>query len=192
MDVFVTGATGFIGGVLTRKLIERGDRVTALVRTPAKARHLEEIGVTLVQGDLDRVDVMREAMAGKDAAIHGAAVYKVGIRADERQPMIDTNVQGTANTLRAAREAGVPRVVYVSTVGIFGNTNGKIADETFQRDPDYLSLYDETKHKAHLIARQMINEGLPCIIVQPGAVYGPGDRSEIANTMNMFLDGKMP
>jgi nucleoside-diphosphate-sugar epimerase len=96
--------------------------------------------------------------------------------------------------LRAALEAGIPKIVYVSTVGIFGNTHGKVVDESYEHPgKDFTSCYEETKWEAHQIAKRMIREeGLPCTIVQPGGVYGPGDTSSIGELLNQFLSGKMP
>jgi dihydroflavonol-4-reductase len=94
--------------------------------------------------------------------------------------------------LGAAREAQIAKVVYVSTVGIFGNTNGQIVDESYEHQGKFLSEYEKTKWEAHQVAKRLIGEGLPCVIVQPGGVYGPGDTSSIGVMLNQFLDGKMP
>lgn len=192
MRVFLTGGTGFIGGHVARKLRERGDEVVALVRTPAKAAGLTELGCSLVEGDLSSRDAIRSGIEGCDAVIHGAAVYEVGIPKSECAAMHEANVGGTENVLGAALEAGTKKVVYISTVGVFGNTGGEVVDESYEREPPYLSCYDETKHKAHLAARRLIDEGLPCTIVQPGGVYGPDDHSQLGNLIDQFLAGKLP
>jgi dihydroflavonol-4-reductase len=84
-------------------------------------------------------------------------------------------------------------VVYVSTVGIFGNTHGRIVDESYEHPAkDFTSAYEETKWEAHQVAKRLIGEGLPCVIVQPGGVYGPGDTSSIGQLLEQFLEGKMP
>jgi dihydroflavonol-4-reductase len=192
MKAFVTGATGFIGGRLARKLRERGDDVVALVRSPDKAGGLQELGCTLVQGDLSDVDAIRRGVEECDAAFHVAAVYKVGIPASERAAMYEANVTGTERVLDAAIDAGVDRIVYVSTIGVFGNTKGEVVDETFVRtDKEWLSVYDETKYLSHEIAKDRIARGAPIVIVQPGGVYGPGDHSEIANIIDQVRTGKM-
>jgi nucleoside-diphosphate-sugar epimerase len=80
----------------------------------------------------------------------------------------------------------------VSTVGAFGNTAGKIVDESHMHDEHYVSYYDETKHKAHKVAKEFIAKGLPLVIVQPGGVYGPGDTSPQGRLITQFLDGKLP
>ena len=192
MKVFVTGGTGFIGGAVVRQLRARGDDVVALVRTPAKAAQLEELGCTLVRGDLSDERAIRAGMEGCDAVIHAAAVYEVGIPASERKSMQEANVGGTERVLGAALEAKIAKVVYVSTVGIFGNTNGQIVDESYEHQGEFLSEYEKTKWEAHQVAKRLIGEGLPCVIVQPGGVYGPGDTSSVGALLDQFLSGKMP
>jgi nucleoside-diphosphate-sugar epimerase len=193
VKVFLTGGTGFIGGRVAAKLRERGDEVVALVRDPARARDLEESGAQLVRGDLSDRAALAEAMTGCDAAIHGAAVYKVGIPASERPAMYEANVVGTENALGAALDAGIPRVVYVSTIAAFGNTRGQIVDEDYEHPGDsYTSYYEQTKVEAHRIAKRLIAEGLPCVIVQPGTVYGPGDHSVVGKQISDFARGRLP
>jgi nucleoside-diphosphate-sugar epimerase len=194
VKVFVTGGTGFIGGEVVRQLRARGDEVSCLVRTPEKGKPLADLGCRLVPGDLGDTKAIREGMEGCDAAIHAAAMYEVGIPASQRPAMREANVGGTERVLRAALEAGIPKIVYVSTVGIFGNTHGKVVDESYEHPgKDFTSCYEETKWEAHQIAKRMIREeGLPCTIVQPGGVYGPGDTSSIGELLNQFLSGKMP
>src|SRR6476469_6636851 len=153
MKVFVTGATGFIGGHVVRKLTERGDEVVVLVRDPSKAGDLPG-GPTLVEGDPSDEAAIREGMDGADAVIHGAAIYKVGIPKGERTEMHDANVGGTERVLRAALEANVPKVVYISTVAAFGNTHGEVVDESYQHPADdFTSYYEQTKYEAHQVAK---------------------------------------
>ena len=193
MRVFVTGGTGFIGGHVVRQLRERGDDVVCLVRSPGKAKELEELGATLVEGDLSDTDAIRRGLDGCDAAIHGAAIYKVGIPKSERAGMHEANVKGTENVLDACIEAGVPRIVYISTVNVFGNTRGEIVDERYHRDESqgFLSTYDETKYRSHQVALDRIEQGAPIVIVQPGGVYGPDDHSEIGNMIEQTRRGKL-
>src|SRR5436190_8938892 len=120
MRAFVTGGTGFIGGRVVRKLRERGDDVVALVRSPDRGRELRELGAELVQGDLSDAGPIRQGMERCDSAFHAAAVYKVGIPKSEREPMYDANVRGTERVLDSAIDAGVGRIVYLSTVNVFG------------------------------------------------------------------------
>jgi dihydroflavonol-4-reductase len=191
--VFVTGGTGFIGRSLVRALRARGDDVAALVRDPAKAGDLAALGAQLVGGDLHDQDELRRGMDGAGAVLHVAGVYRVGIPASERAAMLEVNVRGTERALDAAVAAGVPRIVYVSTVNVFGNTRGAIVDETYRRNEadGFLSYYDETKYRAHLAAEERIARGAPVVIVQPGGVYGPGDHSEVGTMLDQFREGKL-
>lgn len=189
----MTGGTGFIGGRLVAKLRERGDEVVALVRNPEKAADLRSAGAELVEGDLTSVDAIRRGVEGCDACFHGAAIYKVGIPKSQHQEMYETNVRGTERVLDAAAQAGVPRIVYVSTINVFGNTKGEVVDESYKRPgPEFLSYYDQTKYEAHQVALDRIEKGAPVVIVQPGGVYGPKDHSEIANLIEQFRAGKLP
>jgi dihydroflavonol-4-reductase len=193
MRVFVTGGTGFIGGHVVRMLRKRGDEVEALVRDPGKADDLEALGARLVQGDLSDRAALARAMRGCDAVIHGAAVYKVGIPESERDAMRRANVEGTENALGAAKDAGTPRVVYVSTIGAFGNTRGQIVDESYDHPGEgFTSYYEETKYEAHQVAKRLIAEGLSCVIVQPGGVYGPKDHSALGKQIVDFASGRLP
>jgi dihydroflavonol-4-reductase len=194
MRVFVTGGTGFIGGQVVRKLRARGDEVRALVRSPDKGQALTDLGCELVSGALSNKDAIGAGMQGCEAAIHGAAVYEVGIPESEHRAMYEANVIGTENVLRAALEAKLPKVVYISTVGAFGNTKGQVVDESYEHPgTSFTSYYEETKLEAHRLAKRLIaEEGLPCVIVQPGGVYGPQDHSAIGQQMNQFLAGRMP
>ncbi len=144
-------------------------------------------------GDLGDRDAIRTGMEGCDAVIHAAAMYEVGIPKSQHQAMRDANVLGTENVLGAARDAQIEKIVYVSTVGAFGNTHGRVVDESYEHPGvEFTSYYEETKWEAHKVALRMMADGLPCTIVQPGGVYGPGDTSQVADLLEQFLDGKLP
>lgn len=194
MKIFMTGATGFIGNSTAIHLTGQGHDLTCLVRDRAKATGLSDLGCTLVDGDLSDQDRLVEQMKGHDAVLHNAALYEVGIPDSRREALYAANVTGTANVLNACLRSNIPRVLYVSTCAVFGNTNREVADESFQRpNLDFTSYYEETKYEAHQIALELIrNQGLPCVIAQPAGVYGPGDHSAIASTLEQFLDGKLP
>jgi dihydroflavonol-4-reductase len=193
VKVFVTGGTGFIGGHVVRRLLERGDEVVALARSPEKGQALAEVGAELRAGDLSDRAALTAGMAGCDTVVHGAAIYEVGIPKSERPAMYQANVIGTENALGAALDAKVGKVVYISTIGAFGNTHGNVVDESYEHPgQSFTSYYEETKYEAHLIAKRLITEGLPCVIVQPGGVYGPDDHSAIGKQIHDFLSGRMP
>jgi nucleoside-diphosphate-sugar epimerase len=193
VKVFVTGATGFIGGEVARQLRARGDEVACLVRSPEKAAKLTELGCELVSGDLGDAEALRNGMQGCDGLVHAAAMYEVGIPEKQHPAMYEANVRGSERVLRAALDAKVGKVVYVSTVGIFGNTHGKVVDESYEHPgKEFTSYYEETKLEGHRIAQRMMDEeGLPGVIVQPGGVYGPGDESQIADLLMEFFAGRL-
>ena len=193
MKVFVTGGTGFIGGIVVRQLRERGDEVVCLVRNPEKGKTVAALGCELVAGDLGSAEALRKGMEGCDAVVHAAAMYEVGIPKKQHPAMWEANVAGTEQVMKAALEAKVPRIVYVSTVGIFGNTNKEIVDESYENpEQGYTSYYEETKLEAHKLVKRMIAEqDLPAVIVQPGGVYGPGDTSQVADLLQEFFAGKL-
>lgn len=193
MKVFVTGGTGFIGGEVARQLRARGDEVACLVRSPEKAAKLTELGCQILSGDLGDAEALRAGMEGSDGVVHAAAMYEVGIPAKQHPAMYEANVRGTERVLGAALEAKVPKIVHVSTVGAFGNTHGKVVDESYEHPGrEFTSYYEETKLEGHRIARRMMqDEGLPAVVVQPGGVYGPGDTSQIADLLSEFFAGRL-
>jgi nucleoside-diphosphate-sugar epimerase len=192
MKAFVTGATGFIGGRLARRLRELGDGVVALVRSPDRARDLEELGCELVPGDLSSTDALRKGLSGCDACFHVAADYRIGVTDEDCLEMQDTNVGGTGRVIDAATEAGVLRIVYVSTIGVFGDTRGEVVDEGYwPQSEDFPTCYERTKFQAHEVARERMEKGAPVIVVQPGGVYGPGDTSPLGNLIDQTRRGRM-
>jgi dihydroflavonol-4-reductase len=193
MRVFVTGGTGFVGQHVVRKLRARGDDVVALVRSPGKAAPLRDRGCEIVAGDLSDAGAIRRGVEGADAVLQIGATYKVGIPARERAAMHDANVAGTERVLDAAVDAGAKKIVHVSTGNVYGNTRGKVVDESYVRPqpPDFLSCYDETKYLAHQVALDRIAAGAPVLIVQPGGIYGPDDPSELGNMIDQTRTGKL-
>jgi dihydroflavonol-4-reductase len=191
MRAFVTGGTGFIGSRVVKRLRDRGDEVVVLARRPDRAAGLD---AELVEGDLGDADAIRRGVEGCQAVFHIAADYRVGMDKSKRESMRDSNVRGTERVLDAAMEAGVDRIVYVSTINIFGNTNGRTVDESYRRDEadGFVSTYDETKYRAHRIAEERAAQGAPIVIVQPGAVYGPGDHALVGQMIEQASTGKMP
>ena len=186
----MTGATGFIGGRVTRQLVEAGHEVVAIARNPENARGLASIGVDVRRGDITSKDSLREPMAGADGVFHIAGWYKIGSKDPADGERI--NVVGTRNVLTTMKELGIPKGVYTSTLAVFSDTHGKVVDETYQHEGPWLTEYDRTKAVAqHAIAEPMMSSGLPLVIVQPGVNYGAGDTSEIRPTFVRYLGGKL-
>ncbi len=191
MRIVVTGGSGFIGRHVVAHLVDRGDDVVALVRDPRAAAGVEALGADVAISDLVDVAALTILMAGADVVIHAAGAYRAGITKAERPAMLDANLGTTERVLDAAIAAGVPRMVYLSSIGTFGNTNGRVVDESYRRDPanGYLSYYDESKWLAHLAAESRIAAGAPVVIVLPGFVYGPGDHSGVGHQLEAAFRG---
>ena len=188
MKAFVTGGSGFIGQQVVRKLQERGYEVFALARSEQSTAVLQELGCTVVPGNITDMASMREGMAGSDIVFHIAAWYKIGnvdwVKAEA------INVGGTRKVLRLAHELGIPKIIYTSTIAIFGDTKGQLVDESYYKGGPFLTEYDRTKWLAHYkVAMPLIEKGAPITIVMPGAVYGPGDTSTLAQMMRLFYRG---
>jgi len=152
------------------------------------------MGVTVLEDDLSDVDRLAETMRDVDAVIHAAGSYRVGISREERGAMWDANIGTTTRVLDAAELARTPRIVYVSTVGIFGNTRGRVVDESYRRNirEGFVGWYDETKFGAHEVAAQRSRAGAPIVAVLPSQVYGPGDHSAVGEQLALAHAGKLP
>lgn len=196
MRYFVTGTTGFIGGVLARRLVEQGHSVVTVVRNPDKAGDLKALGVEVHRGDITDRATLRAPMTGADGVYHVAGWYKVGVRASEAAQGRAINVDGTRNVLEVMQELAIPKGVYTSTLAINSDTKGQVVDETYYFDGDrlpHVSYYDQTKWEAHYkVAVPMMKAGLPLVTVQPGVVIGPGDTSAVGRSFVQFLQQKLP
>jgi nucleoside-diphosphate-sugar epimerase len=190
MKYFLTGATGFVGNAVARRLRQQGHEVVALVRTPAKAAALAAIGVQVVQGDVTDKASMRGPMQGVDGVFHIAGWYKIGT--PDKRDGVATNVEGTRHVLALMAELQIPKGVYTSTLAVNSNTYGVEVDENYRFIGRHLSVYDETKAAAHQIAEEFIDQGLPLVIVQPGLIYGPGDQGPSHDALVQFLKRRLP
>jgi nucleoside-diphosphate-sugar epimerase len=174
MNVFITGATGFIGTHLVKRLSQTEHEMCCLVRKTSNVRVLEELGTTLVTGDVTDRDSPLEGMKGCDGVINLANIYSYW--EPDKRIYTDVNVEGTRNVMEGALETGVSKVVHVSSVV----TYGKPADCPFTEEspvgPVRFSEYARTKYAGDLIAWELYEKkGLPLVMIYPGAVLGPGD-----------------
>jgi len=190
MKYFLTGATGFVGGYLARRLRELNHEVVAVVRNPAKAGGLIKIGVMVEQGDVTDKESMRAAMQGCDGVFHVAGWYKLGVR--DKSPGYKINVEGTRNVLELMKELGIRKGVYTSTLAINSDTKGQVRDEQFHFTGKHISEYDKTKAEAHRVALQFMKEGLPLVIVMPGLIYGPEGTGLSDDALRLYLRKKLP
>ena len=190
MHYAVTGATGFVGGALARRLRADGHDVVALVRDRIRAADLSDLGVTLLPGDLDDEAALDRLCHEVDALFHVAGWYKLGQRDSSVGQRV--NVDGTRNVLAAAQRSGLPKVIYTSTLAVNSDTHGAVRDETYRYTGRFVSTYDCTKAAAHQIAERFAADGLPIVIVQPGLVYGPSDTSQTGALIARVVRGERP
>ena len=193
MRVFLTGGTGFLGHELLRALHARRHDVTALIRAPEAAATFPA-GVEPVVGAVERPETYRAALKGHDAIVHAAALVKMWTR--DRNEFDRVNVGGTERLIRAASEAGVPKVIYTSSFIALGPSNGApIAEDDARRTAEVHNDYERTKVKADETARRLISEGHPLWILYPGVIYGPGNLTDgnlVARNIIPLLNGTMP
>lgn len=171
--VFVTGGSGFVGGRVIRQLRARGVEVAALARSTASAGAVEKLGARAVRGDLDDRAAMQAGMAGSDVVVHAAA------HVEEHGPLADflrVTVTGTENALAAARAAGVPRLVHVSTEAVLADGQPIVkADETRPRTTRPAGPYPLSKGLAEERVLAENRDGLATVIVRPRFIWGAGD-----------------
>lgn len=172
MRVALTGASGYTGGRLLAALAQRGDAVSALVRARSLTPELRASGARLVEGDLFDEAALARLVAGADAVLHVAAVYRTAGHPDSYYR--DVNVGGTERLLEAAARAGLRRFVHTSTVGVHGDVQRPPADEAAPFAPG--DIYQQTKAEAEVLALEFgKRRGLDVAVVRPGAIYGPGE-----------------
>jgi nucleoside-diphosphate-sugar epimerase len=168
----VTGATGFTGGHLCRRLARDGYAVRALVRDATRAAALAREGVELVTGDLRDRDALARATRDVAVVYHIAAIFRP--ENVSRRDMWAVNVEGTRNVLDAAVEAGVRRLVHCSTVGVHGDVKIPPANETAPYGPG--DHYQESKTEGERVVLDYMTAGrLPIVVFRPGGIYGPRD-----------------
>lgn len=199
MTTLVTGASGFVGAAVVRRLIAAGHEVRVMTRPTSDPRNYQDLGVEAVHGDLDDAASLATAVRGCDALFHVAADYRLWIPKPEA--IYRTNVDGSEALMRAAADAGVARIVYTSSVAVLGNNpnyeqDGIPADEeTPVTEAAMIGHYKRSKYLAEERVRSLVeNEGLPAVIVNPAAPIGPRDVKPTP-TGKMVVDaaaGKMP
>lgn len=193
--ILVTGATGFIGSAVTRKLIESGHETRVLIRDSSDMRNLADLPVERRLGDLTDPDSLGAAMTGCRGVFHVAADYRLWTR--DPDAMYTVNVDGTRNLVLAAMAAGVERIVYTSSVATLGvNADHTPADEdTATSLAAMIGDYKRSKFLAEAVVAELIeDQGAPVVIVNPSAPVGPRDRRPTP-TGRTILDaamGRMP
>lgn len=187
MKALVTGANGFTGSHLVRALHTCGNTVVGFVRPESDLVRIKDLPIRFFYGDILDKKALRQAMASVDMVFHTAAYVELGLV--DNHEMERVNVQGTQAVLEVAREMRISKMVYCSTIGIYGNTKGQIIDENFHRSQkDFSSPYDLTKYKAQQIVDKFAVDGLPIVSVMPSGIFGADD-PHFSPTLKLFLKG---
>jgi nucleoside-diphosphate-sugar epimerase len=174
VSALVSGATGFLGGYLLARLREKGFRVRALARPTSDSAGLVHQGVAICAGDVADRESLRRAMAGQQLVFHTAGkVSDWG----SRQEFWQANVQGTANVISACREAGVKRLIHVSSLTVFGlPRSGARVDEQTPPAAAVRDSYTSSKIAGERLVREAHGrDGLETVVIRPGVIWGPGD-----------------
>ncbi|MDQ6434278.1 NAD(P)-dependent oxidoreductase [Mesorhizobium sp. LHD-90] len=189
MRVIVSGATGFLGGVLCRRLTAADNEVTGLGRDAEKGNRVKEMGVTFVPGDLGDPPNARsmEAVGQADSFIHAAALSSAwGTRAD----FMRANVIGTRHALKLARAVGARRFVFLSSTSVYF----RFADQELLREdaplPSPVNFYAESKQLAEI--EVLAAKDLSPIVLRPRAIYGAGDTALLPRLIRAARQGSLP
>ena len=169
--VLVTGATGYTGGHLCRRLIQEDYQVVAFVRKRSRAEDLESIGVECRRVDIKDPTSVQDNFNGIDRVYHIAAAYRT--EHSDHQEFWQVNVEATRNLLEAAKASKVKRFIHCSTVGVQGEIKDPPADEEYRLEPG--DHYQNSKMEGELLARKYFSAGLPGVVVRPVGIHGPGD-----------------
>ncbi|WP_232820920.1 hopanoid-associated sugar epimerase [Dyella sp. C11] len=190
----VTGATGFVGSAVVRRLLREDHRVRVLARPGSDRRNLQGLDVDVVEGDLTDASSLARLCDGCDALFHVAADYRLW--APRPKQLYQTNVEGTRVLLEAAQRAAVPRVVYTSSVATLGiPKDGALGDE---RTPvslaDMVGHYKRSKFLAERVVDEYAAQGLPVVIVNPSTPIGPRDikPTPTGRVVRDAMSGRMP
>lgn len=194
MRVLVTGGTGFVGAHVARKLVERGDQVYVLHRPTSDTNLINKLPVTRVVGDITDHDSLLPHFEGMEQLYHVAADYRLW--APDPREIFRNNVDGTRNVLEAAKQTGVGRVVYTSTVGCLGipDDGSPGTEDTPVTREELVGNYKKSKYDAQEIALDYARRGLDVVIVNPSTPVGPGDikPTPTGKIIVDYMNGKIP
>jgi len=194
MRTFITGATGFIGGAVVRRLLEAGHEVRALVLPGCDTRYIDGLAIERIDGDVRDNESVQHGVAGCDWVLHLAAIYS--FRGHPWEDFQQVNIEGTQRVLRAALNEGVKRVVHTSSVITVGvNDDRSLAnEETSSTLADMYGYYARSKFLSEELARDFARQGLPVVIVNPTSPMGEGDYrpTPTGRIIVDYLNGRMP
>ncbi|NIP39194.1 MAG: SDR family NAD(P)-dependent oxidoreductase [Candidatus Dadabacteria bacterium] len=190
MNIFITGATGFIGRQLTKKLVENNHTVSALVRNKYKAKELTELGVKIHEGDVTDTKSIEGALRGCDTLFHLANISRWWLR--DKNKYIDVNVTGTKNLLVEASRAGVRKVIFTSSVAAIRQPHGVLSREDLEHCGEFESLYGKSKYLAEQeVLKFAKTSNLDISVLNPGVVIGPGDFKTFGKILIEFLNRRL-
>ena len=175
MKCFVTGATGFLGSHVARQLLAQGAELRLLVRATSRTDNIEGLAAERVVGDLRDAESLKRGMAGCEFVFHVAADYRLWSL--NRQELYESNVEGTRNILQAARDAGVRRVIYTSSVATMGfGNNGRLTDESSPVSlSNMIGDYKRSKFMAERLVIEAGQAGQNVVMVNPTTPIGERD-----------------
>jgi dihydroflavonol-4-reductase len=172
--VLVTGASGFVGSAVARALGRRGDDVRVLMRASSPRTNIEGEDFEIAEGDMRDRHSMRAAMDGIRYVFHVAADYRLWAR--DPDEIVRNNLEGTRAVMEAARDTGVERIVYTSSVAALKPVHGTAVDESSRHTVEtVIGAYKKSKLVAERLVERMVDEGLPAVIVAPSTPIGPRD-----------------
>jgi dihydroflavonol-4-reductase len=189
--VFVTGASGFIGGALTNRLLQRGDEVVGLARSDVAAEKVTARGAEVARGDLLDEESIATGMVGCELAYHVAGVNSHC--PPDPDMMLRVNVGGAEAAVRAAARAGIGRMVYTSSAATLGEPPGIVGTEDCTHRGSYLSVYDRSKHEGEqAVFAAAAETGVDVVAVNPSSVQGPPRTGGNGAILIAYLNGKLP
>ena len=194
MKTLVTGASGFIGSHVLRRLLEEGRAVRVLQEPGFRRDNIEGLDCEVVEGDIRDAGAMRKACRGVQRIFHLAAMYKTWL--PDRRVIYEINVEGTKRLIEAATAEGVERIVYTSTIA----TLGRPADRSLATEETPFNLWREgndyvfSKYQAEQEVKKAVERGLPAVIVNPAFPFGRGDirPTPTGRILQMLLKGEIP
>jgi len=195
MSILLTGATGYLGSNLAKRLAKEGKDLVLLVRDPLRLPRMSGAGkIEWIKGDLRDNVVLHSAVKRCETLIHTAALVKTWTK--EHREFYEINVQVLRNLLVLAKEHGIRRFLYTSSFVVLGPSDGKVLVEQSRRQHQgFHNDYERTKTQAHQMAMHAASEGFPIVILYPGVIYGPGPRTDgnlVGNIIAKFLEGNLP
>ena len=188
--VFVTGGSGFVGGALLARLLERGDEVVALARSDEAEQALTARGARTVRGDVLDEDAMAAGMDGCALLFHVAGINTMC--PSDPAALFHVNVRGAEAAVRAAASAGVPRVVLTSSAASLGEAGGTVGREDSPHRGSFLSVYERSKHEGEVAAFAAARRaGVDLVSINPSSVQGPGRAGGTGKILIAYLNGRL-